>query len=601
MEKNVYFNRQHLRFLLFDVLNVEKLSQFNLFEAYDKEAIELSLDAAEQLAEQHLYPIFREMDREKAYFRNGVVHVHPKLGDAIRALGQGGWISAMATFEQGGQQMPFTLMQACIFQFYAANANAASYAFLTQGAANLIQTYGSATLKEQYIPNLYSGEWQGTMALTEPQAGSSLSDLVTKAEPHPDGYHLLTGQKIYISGGDYNAVDNVVHLLLARIDGAPAGTKGISMFVVPKFRPEAGKLVDNDVKTAGIYGKMGQRGYVAAHLMLGESGDCRGYLVGEPHKGLQYMFLLMNEARIATGMISAANASAAYYASLRYARERTQGRHPGQKDPTLPPVPIIQHADVRRMLLLQKSVVEGSLALLLQCCIWADIAQASTDPDARANAHLLLELLTPIAKTYPAEMGFQAVNAGMQVLGGAGYTDDFPLEQYLRDIRVNAIYEGTSTIHGLDLLGRKVPHQKAAAFTLFMQTLQTDLEAAAKYPELLPYVSELEKAAKSLHQCTMHLMKLAATEDPRVFLSDATLYLEYFGTVAVAWMWIKQGKAALQELKEAKHSEKTTFYQGKIDALRYFIRYELVKTQSLHERLLSDDRPTLDLNEEGLD
>jgi alkylation response protein AidB-like acyl-CoA dehydrogenase len=601
MEKNTYFSPRNLRFTLFEVLQAQQLNTLEYFQAFDEEAMELSLQAAQQLADLHLYPILREMDKNKAYFTDGQVHVHPKLGEAIRALGQGGWISAMASWEDGGQQMPFTILQACIFQFYAANANAASYAFLTQGAANLIQTYGSEELKALYIPDLYSGNWQGTMALTEPQAGSSLSDLTTRATPQREGHYLIEGQKIYISGGDYNAVDNVVHLLLARIEGAPPGTRGISLFVVPKMRPEGGKLLPNDVKTAGIYGKMGQKGYVAAHLMLGESGDCRGYLVGEPHQGLAYMFQMMNEARIATGMISAANASAAYYASLRYARERRQGRHPGQKDLTIDPVRIIEHADVRRLLLFQKSVTEGSLALLLQCCIWADQAHAHPDPDERASAHLLLELLTPIAKTYPAEMGFQAVNAGVQVLGGAGYTDDFPLEQYLRDIRVNAIYEGTSAIHGLDLLGRKVPQQKGAAMLLFMRTLKTDLEQLQSNEALQPYTGALKQAAQNLHACTMHLMKLAAEEDPRVFLADATLYLEYFGIVSVAWMWLRMARTALEKLQMANSAEERAFCQGKIDAMRYFIGYELVKTSALHERLLSTDRPTLDLDENGLD
>ena len=251
--------------------------------------------------------------------------------------------------------MPLSLLNAALNIFYAANANSASYAFLTQGAANLIQTYGSHELKDTYIPNMFSGAWQGTMALTEPQAGSSLSDLVTSAVPQEDGSYRLKGQKIYISGGDHTAVDNVIHLMLARIEGAPAGTKGISLFVVPKLRIQDNELVPNDVLTAGIYGKMGQKGYVAAHLMVGENDDCHGYLVGQEHHGLSYMFQLMNEARIATGNLATGAAMSAYYASLQYAREREQGRHPSNKDLTQPPVPIIEHADVRRMLLFSKS------------------------------------------------------------------------------------------------------------------------------------------------------------------------------------------------------------------------------------------------------
>jgi butyryl-CoA dehydrogenase len=449
-----YASLRNLQFLLHEVLHVTQLQQYERYQDYDREAIDMAMDAAKQLCDQHLFPYYRIMDKEKARYDNGVVKVHESIRAGIRALAEGGWIAAHDDTDVGGQQMPYTILNAATSLFHAANANITSHAFLTTGAANLIRTFGSPELNDTYIDHMYSGAWQGTMALTEPQAGSSLTDITSSAEPLGDGKTFkIKGQKIYISGGDHDGVDNVVHLLLARIKGAPAGTKGISLFVVPKFRPDGDQLVSNDVTTAGIYGKMGQKGYVAAHLMMGESDDCIGTLVGEPHQGLRYMFQMMNEARIGTGMMATGTASAAYYASLKYANERPQGRHPSNKDVSLPQVLIIEHADVRRMLLFQKAIVEGSLALLMQCSLYGDIAKVAEGETAK-NAHILLELLTPIAKSYPSEMGIQAVSQGMQVLGGAGYTDDFPLEQHYRDIRVNAIYEGTSTIHGMDLLGR---------------------------------------------------------------------------------------------------------------------------------------------------
>jgi alkylation response protein AidB-like acyl-CoA dehydrogenase len=589
-----YVHLRNLHFLLFEVLEADQLHQQAYYQDYDKEAFRMTLDTARQLSDQYLYPIYREMDRNKAYFKDGKVHVHPKLRDAILALGEGGWIASYFKAESGGMQMPFVLSSAAEYIFYCANGNAAAHAFLTRGAANLIEHFGKEELKEKYLPSMLSGEWQGTMALTEPQAGSSLSDLSSSATPLKDGSYKIRGQKIYISGGDHEAVENVIHLMLARVEGAPPGTKGISLFVVPKFREENGALVFNDVQTAGIYGKMGQKGYVAAHLMMGEQDNCIGYLVGQEHKGLSYMFQMMNEARIATGILSSGNATAAYYASLQYAKERSQGRHPGEKDPTQPPVPIIEHADVKRMLLQQKAVTEGSISLLLECSYLQDVVMVS-EGEEKQRAHLLLELLTPIAKSYPAEMGFLAVNNGMQVLGGAGYTDDFPLEQLLRDIRVNSIYEGTTTIHGMDLLGRKVMLEKGEAMKIFMLEIQKAMRAAKPYKELQAYAGELGESAQHLHKTTMSLIEMAMKKDPRYFLADATLYLELFGIITIAWQWLKQATVAAYALKnDGPQTEQ--FYQNKLNCIRYYYAYELPKIAALIGRLGDPDKFTVELD-----
>ena len=422
---NQYLSYRNLRFLIFEMLEADKLNRFPYYSEYNRDAFEMALDAAKQIADTHLFPFYMEMDRKKAYFDKGTVKTHPQLKVMIKAIAEGGWIAAGAPTEYGGLQMPHSLLHAGLLSFYAANVNAC-YPFLTQGASNLILSFGSEELKQTYLPNMFSGDWQGTMALTEPQAGSSLSDITSTAEPTEGvGIFKIKGQKIFISGGEHDAVDNVVHLLLARIKGAPAGTKGISLFVVPKLRPENGSLMPNDVQCAGIYGKMGQKGYIAAHLMYGENDDCLGYLVGEPNKGLSYMFQMMNEARIGTGLVAAGAASAAYYASLKYANERPQGRHPSNKDPQSPPVLIIEHADVKRMLLFQKSITEGAIALLAQCSYYADLAHAS-EGDEKHNAHLLLELLTPIAKSYPSEMGIHSVSAGDSSIGRGRILRRFP-------------------------------------------------------------------------------------------------------------------------------------------------------------------------------
>ncbi len=592
-----YVSIKNIKFLLNEVFDVASLNRFEYYQDYDKEGINMSLDAAKQIGDTYLFPIYTDMDKNKAYYEDGAVKVHKGLKTAIKTLAEAGWISAHDTYENGGQQMPFVVMNAGLFVFYAANANAAAYAFLSQGASNLIQAFGTAELKSTYVPPMYAGDWQGTMALTEPQAGSSLTDITSSAEETEEGYYKIKGQKIYISGGDHEATENVVHLYLARIKGAAVGTKGISLFVVPKLRNENGRLVSNDVSTAGIFGKMGQKGYVAAHIMAGENDDCRGYLVGEPHRGLSYMFQMMNEARIATGMIANAQATAAYYAALQYATERPQGRHLSKKDPNLPQVLIIEHADVKRMLLFQKAITEGSLSLLLQCSYYADIASVSTGEE-KENAHLLLELLTPIAKSYPSEMGIHSVSAGLQCLGGAGYCDDFPLEQYYRDIRVNAIYEGTTGIHGMDLLGRKVMMHSGKAVKLFMAEIQKEIVAAQSSEFLKPFADKLAERLKAIHELTMQLIQVAMNNKPEVFLADATLYLEYFGTITIAWQWLKQGIVADKALQAELPEDDYNFYQSKLHTLRYFFEYEVPKTKALHERLASSDNLTIEMKAE---
>lgn len=592
--KENYVSLRNLKFLLHEVFSAADLNRFERYSDYDREAFDMTLEAAVQIGDQYLFPIYREMDKNKAYFKEGVVYVHPALRETYKAMAEGGWITAIDDYDAGGQQMPAILFNAGVFIFYAANANAASPTQLTVGAANLIKNFGSEQLKATYLPKMNTMEWQGTMALTEPQAGSSLSDLTSTAHPQPDGSYQIKGQKIYISAGDHNAVDNVVHLMLARITGAPAGTRGISLFVVPKYRPEAnGELVYNDVATAGIYGKMGQKGYVAAHLMFGEQDSCTGYLVGEPHHGLSYMFQMMNEARIGTGLLSAGNISGAYYAALKYTHERAQGRHPSNKDLSQEPVLIIEHADVRRMLLLQKSILEGSVALLLQCSYYADLLHVA-DEQEKEDAHYLLELLTPIAKSFPAEMGTVAISNAMQCLGGAGYTDDFPIEQYYRDIRINAIYEGTTTIHGLDLLGRKIPMAGGKSFSLFVREVQKTLDAALAVGGLEQDVSLLATRLKALHELTLHLMGIASQEKPEVFLADATLYLELFGLVTIGWQWLKQAVAAQQAMTETLSESELSFYAGKKQACAYFMEYELSKGLGLEQRLKSNRRVSLE-------
>jgi butyryl-CoA dehydrogenase len=447
---------------------------------------------------------------------------------------------------------------------------------------------------------MLSGKWQGTMALTEPEAGSSLSDITTMAEPTGSDYYKIRGQKIFISAGDHDAVENVVHLMLAKIQGAPAGVKGISLFVVPKKRvDETGQLVPNDVVTSGIFHKLGYRGCPIAQLSIGDNDDCRGYLVGEPNKGLIHMFQMMNEARIEVGVGAAAIASAAYYAALEYSKKRLQGRKLSTKDPTLPQIPIIEHPDVKRMLLFQRSITEGALGLLVQCAKYADLASVLTGEEKEKN-ELLLDLLTPVAKTYPSEMGLLSISAGLQCLGGSGYCDDYPLEQYYRDARIHPIHEGTTGIHGLDLLGRKVIMKNGKAYRLYLEEVQKTIHEAKKFEELESYAQKLKESLEMLQKVTGHLMEVGRKEALELFLADATLYLEFFGIISVAWQWLVQATTVVKALRNRSNGAEANFYNGKFFAFRYFFEYELPKIEGLAKRLMNSDGLTVEIEPDFL-
>jgi butyryl-CoA dehydrogenase len=435
------------------------------------------------------------------------------------------------------------------------------------------------------------------MALTEPQAGSSLSDITTTAEATPQGHYLIKGQKIFISAGDYDGIENVVHLMLAKIPGGPPGVKGISLFVVPKLRPDAqGALIPNDIVVTQIYHKMGYRGTPITELSIGEKNDCRGYLVGEPHKGLAYMFQMMNEERMGVGLAAASIASAAYQAALSYAQDRPQGRRLSSKDPLTPQIPIIGHADVKRMLLFQKSVVEGSFALLLQCSRYEDMTNVTTGDELK-KYELLLDLLTPVAKTYASEMGILSTSQSIQCFGGYGYCEDFPVEQHFRDMRIHTIHEGTTGIQGMDLLGRKVVMKEGKAFMLFLKEIQRSMDAAEQ-AGFAPFVKQLEHGLKTLQGVTMHLIAVAQEKGPEFFLADATLYLELFSIVTIAWQWLLQATTAQLALQKNPSDAETNFYQGKLFTCRYFYGYELVKISGLAERLMNPDAMTVEIKTE---
>ena len=569
-----YVSLDLFRFLLLEAHCIQDLFAHPRFAHLDESTVDLMLQAAKDWSDVELYPYFREMDEQPAYWQDGRVQSHAQIARVLRGAGENGWIGARDDFELGGLQLPEMLYTAIHGVFEAANNSAQGYLGLTGGAARLITTFGAPELIQAYVPKMYAGEWQGTMALTEPQAGSSLTDITTAAHHTADGYYQIKGQKIFISGGDHGGADNFVHLTLARIEGAPPGVKGISLFVIPRLRPAADNTLEfNDVQTAGDFQKMGQRGYSTTHLIFGENDNCRGWLLGQPHQGLAYMFQMMNEARIGVGHTAAAVALAAYLASRQYANERPQGRLPGNRDPLAPPVPIIRHSDVQRMLLTQQVIVEGSLSLAAFCCRLSDLEQVETDAAQKKDDWLLLEILTPVVKTYSTEQGIRAVSLGLQVLGGYGFTMDFPLQQYYRDIRIMSIYEGTTGIQSLDLLGRKVLLENGRAFQLLVAEMHKTTGKARQDPALQHFSQELTLEIQRLSEVTTYLVAFAQAGQAERFTADAAVYMEMAGNIIIAWQWLHLAIAAQQHRVGGRFSP--DYYDQVLRCLRFYFRYEL--------------------------
>jgi len=563
--------------------------------------IDMVFKAAFDLGKNVLHPMFEEMDRHPPRLADGRVRVHEGVRPMLKTLGEDGWIAALFPEQCEGENVPSYPLLCINFIFATANYSASVYAGLTMGAAKLILSFGSEPLQNTYLPPMLAGKWQGTMALTEPEAGTSLGDLVTEAVPiepgksesgeSEPGQYKITGEKIFISAGDHDGVDNVIHLLLARIKGAPAGVKGISLFVVPKFRADAqGNLVDNDVTVTQVFHKLGYRGAPITGLRLGEKENCIGYLVGKEHRGLSYMFQMMNNARLEVGMGATAIATAAYHSALTYCRARCQGRNITAPKDSMP-IPIIGHADVRRMLLFQRAVAEGSLSLILQCGMYEDIL--AKDPSEK-ECHLLLELLTPVAKTYPAEMGILATSTAIQCFGGYGYCDDFPVEQHFRDMRIHTIHEGTTGIQGMDLLGRKLTMDNGKTLVLLKQEMDAAIAAARQHPELSEMAGSLSHAMALLEKTTMALGAVAMEKGPDAYLADATLFLEMFGVLVIGWQWLTMADAALVALgKKGLKKKDTLFYEGKVHVARYFFSYEMPKMKGLAATLENSGQMTL--------
>jgi butyryl-CoA dehydrogenase len=586
---SLLLSRRDLEFLLYEWLDVELLCKRPRHAEHSRETFDAVLDLAEQVATEHFAPHNKTSDQNEPTFDGEHVHLVPEVRAALDVFKETGLVGSSMDESVGGMQLPGVLTSACFAFFQAANVGTSSYPFLTIGNANLLLEHGTPEQVDTYVRPMVEGRFFGTMCLSEPQAGSSLADVTTRAEPQADGSYRLFGNKMWISAGEHELSENIVHLVLARVPGAPAGVKGISLFIVPKIVVETGER--NDVVLAGLNHKMGYRGTTNTLLNFGEGvhtpggqPGAVGFLVGEQSRGLSYMFHMMNEARIGVGSGAMALGYTGYLKSLQYARERPQGRPVAAKDPSSPQVPIVQHADVRRMLLAQKSYVEGALALVLYCGRLLDDERTAETKEERDRAHLLLDTLTPIAKSWPSQWCLEANSLAIQVHGGYGYTREYDVEQHYRDNRLNPIHEGTHGIQGLDLLGRKVVLHGGAGLALLHEVVTATADRARG--DLAPYGAQLRAAIDRVVAVTGAMW---GTGDVEGVLANASVYLEAVGHVVVAWLWLEQLLAA-----EGREGD---FYEGKRAATRYFFRYELPRTGPQLDLLESMDRTTLEMAE----
>jgi alkylation response protein AidB-like acyl-CoA dehydrogenase len=574
-----------VEFLLYEVHQVQRLCALPAFAEHERETFDLYLASAAKLARERLFPLFRAMDEQPATLVDGRVHDHPAMGEIYGQLVELGLLTAGRPEAVDGANLPQCVATMAYLYLMAGNGGAAGYALLTTGAAHLIESFAAAELKQVFMRRMYAGEWTGTMALTEPQAGSGLGDLTTTATPIADrpGVYRIRGNKIFISGGDLQFRDNVVHLTLARRAGDPQGTRGISLFVVPRLRPSpdlhGDALEFNDVHTAQLVHKIGWKGLPSLGLSFGENDDCHGWLVGEPCQGLHYMFQMMNEARILVGANATATASAAYHESLAYARERTQGRRLDRKGDG--PVAILEHPDVRRMLLRQKAIVEGSMCLLVTASSYADLAAHAEDPGQRERAKLILDILTPVTKSFAAERGFESTSLALQIHGGYGYSSEYLPELWLREQRLNSIHEGTTAIQSLDLLGRKVVAKGGQALLVLSEELRADVEDARRcgVDEELCDAVKIEVARAT--GLTQVLGARGLGGDVLGMLAHSVDYLTLFSNLIIAWQWLRMAAAACRGLGGEVDEAGAAYYRAKLEAARYWIRTELADNARL--------------------
>ena len=575
-------NERDIDFLLYELLDLESILERPRYAEHSREIFDASLRTARTVAEKYFADHYVKGDAHEPVLENGEVKMIAETKVAWQEFTGAGFLAAHQDYEEGGMQMPEVLVRTIMAYINAANIGTAAYPFIAIGVTNLLRAFASLEQKNKYLPLIMDGRSNGTMALTEPGQGSALGDITTTAIPADDGSYRIFGQKMFISCADHNIADNVIHMVLAKIKGAPPGVKGISLFIVPKFlvNDDGSPGERNDVVVAGLNHKMGYRNATNAALNFGEKNGAIGYLVGEANKGLNYMFQMMNEARIGVALGAAAIAYQGYNYSLDYARQRPQGRLPSCKDPESPQVMLVEHADVRRMLLSQKAYAEGALAMCLFASAVFEDQHTAADTEQRKRAGLLLDLIIPVVKSWPSKYGCISNDLAIQILGGSGYIREYPVEQLYRDQRLNPIHEGAEAIHGLDLLGRKVSQHGGLGFSIFTEEVRKDvaLATAQKVPQAL--TSPLDSALKKLERTTENLLDQCRQNTDKG-LANATVYLDMFGRVVAAWIWLKQATTAQSGLNRGCSQEDVNFYKGKLQAALFYSEWELPAIDAL--------------------
>jgi alkylation response protein AidB-like acyl-CoA dehydrogenase len=567
-------DRRDVDFVLHEQMQVEELGESELFADFNKKTVDMIVSEARNLAIKEILPTRELGDQEGCQFDNGKVTVPESFHRAYELLREGEWTAMALNPEWGGQGMPTTVAMAANDYLVGANYAFMIYSDLTNGAAKLIESFGTEKQKQLFLKNMYSGEWTGTMLLTEPEAGSDVGALTTSAVKNDDGTYSITGNKIFISGGEHDLAENIIHPVLARIEGAPKGTKGISLFIVPKvWVNDDGSLGEfNDVVCTGIEEKMGIHGNATCSLVLGGKGNCRGMLLGEENKGMSAMFHMMNDARLLVGLQGLACASSAYMYAVNYARERVQGRHLwNMMDKDAPSVPIIQHPDVRRQLMMMKVYVEGIRSLLYYVGMCEDRIKISKDEQEKSKYQGIIDVLIPIAKGYATDRAFEVCSHGVQVYGGYGYIRDYPMEQLLRDCRITMIYEGTNGIQAMDLLGRKLGLNKGKPMMDLLEEIQKSIAMAEGFQGLKDFAGRLGASVNNLGEVALHMGTTAMSLKVLNAFAFAHPFMEVCGDVVMAWMLLWRAAVAARGLENKPGKKDAAFYEGQIKSAEFFI------------------------------
>lgn len=573
-------DRRDQDFVLHEMMEVAELSKHEKYAEFNKKTVDMILTEARSLAVKEILPTRSLADVENGHeegcqHENGAVKVPKSFHRPYKLLKEGEWIAMSDDVEYGGQGMPHTVAVAASELFTGANMSFMMYPGLTHGAAKIIEAFGDEWQKKTYIKKLFTGEWGGTMCLTEPEAGSDVGNLKTTARKNEDGTYSITGNKIFISGGDSDLVENILHPVLARIEGEPDGTKGISLFAVPKYKiNEDGSLGElNDVFITGIEEKMGIHGSCTCSIAFGENGNCTGTLIGEKNKGMKAMFLMMNEARFGVGVQGFGLASPSYINAVNYAKERIQGAKLTEmfNDGPINRIPIIDHPDVRRMLLSMKAYVEGMRSFLYYTARLFDLSHLTEDEKEQARYTSLIEILTPVVKSYCTDKSFEVCSTGVQVFGGYGYTSEYPQEQLLRDCKITAVYEGTNGIQAMDLLGRKLGMNKGKPFMNFMGEMNKTIAAAREVEGLEDMAAKTEAAVNKIGQTAMHLGTTAMSEKVLDAFGSATPFCEVTGDVVMAWMHLWRATVAKKALANKPKKKDVAFYEGQVKTAQFFI------------------------------